>query len=49
MLLSEVKKNLSIIKTLYFKDKIIFNKISSTSKDLDKKTILIVSSKKNKE
>ncbi|MBS56368.1 MAG: hypothetical protein CMP16_00665 [Rickettsiales bacterium] len=46
MLLSEVKKNLSIIKTLYFKDKIIFNKISSTSKDLDKKTILIVSSKK---
>ena len=46
MLLSEVKKNLSIIKTLYFKDKIIFNKISSTSKHLDKKTILIVSSKK---
>ena len=41
MLLSEVSKSIDIIKTLHQKSNKYFNKINSSSKEVDQKTIVI--------
>jgi len=46
MLLSEVSKTIDIKKILYQKSNKHFNKIHSSSKEVDKKTLFIIDSKK---
>ena len=46
MLLSEVNKTIEIKKILNQKPNKYFNKINSSSKEVDKKTIFIIDSKK---
>ena len=46
MLLSEVSKTIYIKKILNQKSNKYFNKINSSSKEVDKKTIFIIDSKK---